>query len=94
MQLSLKQPKFFFSKSSAKMAAPYLFCLLVLSLASLHSVVSQDGENKVNSGIRPRNVAPSFKAKSVIDDKFKDISLTDYTSRGEWVVLVKRNCYA
>lgn len=76
------------------MTASHLICFLLLSFASLHSVVGQDGENKVNSGIRPRNVAPSFKAKSVIDDKFKEISLTDYTSRGEWVVLVIRNCHA
>ena len=65
-----------------------LFVLLTFSFTILTAVM-QDGENKINTGIRPRNVAPSFKAKSVIDDKFKEISLTDYTSRGQWVVLVR-----
>jgi AhpC/TSA family len=36
--------------------------------------------------IRPRKLAPDFTAKSVIDDKFKDISLSDY--RGKWVVML------
>ena len=45
-------------------------------------------ENVENNAIRPRNSAPQFKAKSVIDDKFKDISLADYATRGQWVVLV------
>lgn len=70
------------------MMTPHPFFLLLLSFVAAHSVVGQDGETKVNSGIRPRNVAPSFKAKSVIDDKFREISLTEYTSRGQWVVLV------
>ena len=64
------------------------FVLFTISFSFLSAVI-QEGENKINTGIRPRNVAPSFKAKSVIDDKFKEISLTDYSSRGQWVVLVR-----
>ena len=61
---------------------------LFLATLALSTVVGQETDIQINGGIRPRNSAPSFKAKSVIDDKFKDIALSDYTSKGLWVVLV------
>lgn len=66
---------------------------LLISIAVLCSTLStiacENVENNASGGIRPRHSAPQFKAKSVIDDKFKDVSLADYSARGEWVVLVK-----
>ena len=68
-----------------------LSSLLLFGLAfAICAAGSQEAESNANSGLRPRNSAPSFKAKSVIDDKFKDIALDDYTNRGQWVVLVMR----
>ena len=62
---------------------------LLISLVVLCSTIRTIAcENVENNAIRPRNSAPQFKAKSVIDDKFKDISLADYSTRGQWVVLV------
>lgn len=62
---------------------------LLISLVVLCSTIRTIAcENVENNAIRPRNSAPQFKAKSVIDDKFKDISLADYAARGQWVVLV------
>eukprot|EP01035_Chromulina_nebulosa_P020248 gene20248-26287_t len=40
------------------------------------------------TAIRPRNEAPSFKAKAVIDDKFIDITLKQYVDDGKWVILL------
>lgn len=62
--------------------------LLLATFAFIASSAAKDADNKANSGLRPRNKAPSFKAKSVIDDKFKEVALSDYTSSGQWVVLV------
>jgi alkyl hydroperoxide reductase subunit AhpC len=58
--------------------------LFLVSLL-LSAVFSQDS---ANTGIRPRNVAPSFTAKAVIEDKFVQISLSNYTSAGQWAVLL------
>ena len=65
-------------------AVSLLLTILVFAAAS----VAKDSDNKANSGLRPRNSAPLFKAKSVIDDKFREVALSDYTSSGQWVVLV------
>ena len=44
----------------------------------------------VNAGalLRPRHEAPGFKAKAVMDDKFIDVKLEDYTNDNKWVVLL------
>ena len=68
-----------------------LISLLLITFAFIAVSVAKDSDDKVNSGLRPRNSAPLFKAKSVIDDKFREVSLSDYTSRGQWVVLVNIN---
>ncbi len=39
-------------------------------------------------GLRPRENAPDFKAKAVIDDKFIDVKLSDITGRGKWTILL------
>ena len=62
---------------------------MVALYSTVHTVATDTAEYNLNGGIRPRNSAPQFKAKSVIDDKFKDISLADYSALGQWVVLVK-----
>jgi len=41
-----------------------------------------------SSTIRPRKNAPRFKAKSVLNDKFVDISLQDNIAQGKWSVLL------
>jgi alkyl hydroperoxide reductase subunit AhpC len=39
-------------------------------------------------GLRPRQYAPTFKAKAVIDDKFIDVSLKEYIDAKKWVVML------
>ena len=41
-----------------------------------------------NKPVQPRDRAPHFKTKGVIDDQFVDISLQSYISAGKWVVLL------
>lgn len=65
------------------------FISLVVLCSTLCTVACETVENNASGGLRPRNSAPQFKAKSVIDDKFKDVSLADYSALGNWVVLVK-----
>ncbi|CAM9153340.1 unnamed protein product, partial [Ectocarpus fasciculatus] len=38
--------------------------------------------------IRPREQAPTFKAKAVLHDKFIDVSLAEYGAKGMWTVLL------
>lgn len=38
--------------------------------------------------LRPRHAAPLFKSKAVLEDKFVDVSLSQYTEKGKWVVLL------
>eukprot|EP01039_Chlorochromonas_danica_P003783 gene3783-4133_t len=38
--------------------------------------------------LRPRQVAPSFKAKAVLNDKFIDVSLAETIADGKWSVLL------
>ena len=38
--------------------------------------------------LKPRQQAPLFKTKAVMDDKFIDVSLNDYTSVNKWTVLL------
>lgn len=40
------------------------------------------------AGLRPRQSAPSFKAKAVLDDKFIDVSLADNIEANKWSVLL------
>ena len=74
---------------------PQVLKLLTLLFILLGAIVAHDVDaqgnavhtaNQIGGGIRPRKLAPEFTAKSVIDDKFHDISIRDY--RGKWVVML------
>ena len=45
-------------------------------------------EVKESTVLRPRQTAPLFTAKSVLDDKFIDLSLSDSFSANKWTVLL------
>lgn len=38
--------------------------------------------------LRPRQLAPEFKAKAVLADKFVDVSLADSIKSNQWTVLL------
>lgn len=40
------------------------------------------------SDLRPRQAAPSFKAKAVLNDQFIDVSLSDNIDKNQWSVLL------
>lgn len=42
----------------------------------------------VSASVRPRKEAPLFKAKAVLNDKFIDVSLKQYSTEGKWSVLL------
>ena len=60
------------------------FCILVLLIvvSSIISVYSN------SLSVKPRDQAPGFKSKGVIDDVFIDIQLSYYLEQNKWVVLL------
>lgn len=60
------------------------FILLVLFIA----YVAASFDEVRSIALRPRNPAPLFTAKAVIDDKFITINLSDFINQGKWVVLL------
>jgi len=58
--------------------------LPILLLALVQLVLSHPHEDS----IRPRQSAPDFKAKAVLNDKFIDVKLSDYHAEGKWTVLL------
>lgn len=60
--------------------------VLALVCVSFHAISGY--EIAETSTIRPRKLAPLFKAKSVLNDKFIDVSLQDYITQGKWSVLL------
>ena len=40
------------------------------------------------NALQPREPAPNFKAKAVLDDKFIDIQLSTYSKEGKWTILL------
>lgn len=58
---------------------------LIFSFLWLILLIEADALNDEFKPLRPRQAAPSFKAKAVFDDKFIDVSLSQYTSAGKWV---------
>jgi len=59
--------------------------LLIVFVLIYLSFVFCDNKNKP---VQPRDSAPHFKTKGVIDDQFVDINLQSYISAGKWVVLL------
>ncbi len=58
------------------------FFFVFAILFSLVAAVVQAGH------LKPRQKAPLFKTKAVIDDKFIDVSLSEYISASKWTVLL------
>ena len=58
-----------------------LVCLLSLFLQLISA-------NLEVSHVRPREKAPKFKAKAVMDDKFIDVELSHYSEAGKWTILL------
>ncbi len=58
----------------------FLFACLALFVSS-HDLTE-------NFSLRPRKNAPLFKAKAVLNDKFIDVSLKQYSEAGKWTVLL------
>jgi hypothetical protein len=63
----------------------YMITLLVI-LSMMLVFASMDDIRAV--ALRPRNLAPKFTAKAVIDDKFITINLNNYQNDGKWVILL------
>lgn len=60
--------------------------LLLLTACALLSVAHVD--EKSLHPVRPRSIAPNFKAKAVINDNFITIELAEYQAKKQWVVLL------
>ncbi len=65
---------------------PHKMNCLLLALFVILAVLAQAIAHDLL--LRPRTPAPQFKAKAVIDDKFIDVSLSEFTNAGKWVVLL------
>lgn len=63
-----------------------LKCLLIV--ASLIASLCSSLDVAENANLRPRTQAPLFNAKAVMDDKFVDVSLTNYIDQHLWTVLL------
>jgi peroxiredoxin (alkyl hydroperoxide reductase subunit C) len=63
-------------------------CLLCVLSALLLLCAFASGSPQPFGHVTPRNVAPQFSATAVINEKFEKISLSNYLSRGKWVVLL------
>ena len=66
------------------------FCVLLLAAPfSLAERMGAEYEVPIDKVItRPREKAPLFKAKAVVDESFVDISLEEYGASGQWSVLM------
>jgi len=60
-----------------------LVLILLLAVVAIQAVSAIDVQH-----IRPRERAPGFKAKAVLDDKFHDVTLEQYTNAGKWAILL------
>lgn len=59
--------------------------MMTISFIALLIVLSHSFDVKA---LRPRELAPEFNAKAVIDDRFIDISLASIKESGKWSVLL------
>lgn len=65
----------------------YLAILLALFLSSAHCVDDKFwGRKRSGGAVLPRSVAPAFTANAVVEEEFKQLSLSDY--KGKWLVLL------
>lgn len=67
------------------MVVSFILATVLVSLLAVQGSIEY--ENKGVS-IRPRHKAPGFKAKSVINDGFQEVSLKEITDAGKWAVLL------
>lgn len=58
--------------------AGLIFALLLVMISA----------NEIHERLRPRQTAPSFKAKAVLNDQFIDVSLAETIADGKWSVLL------
>ncbi|GMH85917.1 hypothetical protein TrVE_jg2661 [Triparma verrucosa] len=65
----------------------FLLTLLSLTLASTAAQSFLTGDAPAPRIPLPREKAPEFSSKAVLHDEFTQISLSDYTSKGQWLVL-------
>eukprot|EP01031_Cornospumella_fuschlensis_P032085 gene32085-38801_t len=62
--------------------------LPVLLIVALYLVSYTLAEGVDGQALRPRQQAPRFKAKAVLNDKFIDVSLNDMIDKNQWTVLL------
>ncbi|RYH19741.1 hypothetical protein EON65_25600 [archaeon] len=58
--------------------------LPVLLIVALYLVSYTLAEGLDGQALRPRQQAPRFKAKAVLNDKFIDVSLNDMIEKNQW----------
>jgi AhpC/TSA family len=61
---------------------------IMLLLLAIYTVIIASFEEIRAMALRPRNAAPLFTAKAVIDDSFITVSLKKYAEDNKWVVLL------
>ncbi|GMH67402.1 hypothetical protein TrRE_jg799 [Triparma retinervis] len=60
--------------------------LITTALACVNAITWEGDVNQPSIPL-PRTPAPDFTATAVLHDDFTKVSLSDYTSKGQWLVL-------